>query len=119
MVVASVPWVIRAPAAHRRVRLQWHRLYYLLAAFDLFTVADDSFGPDTAHRSAIFLSNDDILSNVDKPACKIARVGRLKSRIGETLTSTVCRDEVLQDVQTFAEVCKDRIFDDFTRGFCH
>src|SRR5919202_6357043 len=39
MVVASVPWgVIRAPAAHRRVRLQWHRLYYLLAAFDLFTV---------------------------------------------------------------------------------
>jgi PAS domain S-box-containing protein len=38
MVVASVPWDIRAPAAHRRVRLQWHRLYYLLAAFDLFTV---------------------------------------------------------------------------------
>jgi PAS domain S-box-containing protein len=38
MVVASVPWVVRAPAAYRRVRLQWHRLYYLLAAFDLFTV---------------------------------------------------------------------------------
>src|SRR5919197_1140889 len=38
MVVASVPWVIRARAAQKRVRLQWHRLYYLLAAFDLFTV---------------------------------------------------------------------------------
>ena len=38
MVVASVPWVRRAPAEHRRVRRQWHRLYYVLAAFDLFTV---------------------------------------------------------------------------------
>ena len=45
-------------------------------------------------------------------ARQVTGVGRFQRRVGQTLTGTVGGDEVLQHVQAFAEVRRDRRFDD-------
>src|SRR3954467_13767946 len=62
--------------------------------------------------SAIFLGDRHILRDVDEAAGEVAGVRRLQSGVGQTLTGTVCRDEILEHGQTFAEVRLDRAFDD-------
>ena len=53
-----------------------------------------------------------VLRDVDETAREVARVRGLQRRVGETLAGAVRRDEVLQDVQAFAEVRRDRRLDD-------
>jgi hypothetical protein len=53
-----------------------------------------------------------ILCDVHQAARQVTGVGRLQRRIGQTLTGAVRRDEVLQNVQAFAEVRGDRRLDD-------
>src|SRR6202012_182365 len=43
---------------------------------------------------------------------QIPGVSGLERRVGEALTSAVSRDEVLQNVETFTEVSRDRGLDD-------
>ena len=50
----------------------------------------------TTQRTAILLVDDHVVRNVDKTTGQISRVGSLQRRIGQTLTGTVRRDEVLQ-----------------------
>ena len=54
-----------------------------------------------------------VLRDVHETTREVAGVGRLERRVGQTLTSAVRRDEVLEQRQTFAEVRLDRAFDDF------
>ena len=68
---------------------------------------------DAFAGAAIVLVDDHVLRHVAKAAGQVTRVGRLQRGIGETLTGAVRRDEVLQHVQAFAEVRRDRRFDDF------
>src|SRR5206468_1015412 len=62
--------------------------------------------------SAIFLSDRHVLRDVDEAAGEITGVRGLECGVGQTLTRTVRRDEVLEHRQTFTEVRLDRAFDD-------
>src|SRR4029450_11516189 len=59
---------------------------------------------DAVHRPAVDLVDDDVLRAADQTAREVARVGRLQRRVGETLAGAVGRDEVLHDLEAFAEV---------------
>src|SRR5690606_34842212 len=65
-----------------------------LAAFD------QGFHGVAARRAAIGFGDDQILGHVDQTACQVTRVCRFQRRIGQTFTRPVCRDEVLEYVQT-------------------
>ena len=45
--------------------------------------------------SAIAFTDDDVLSDVDQTASQVPRIGGLESRVGQTFTCSVRRDEVL------------------------
>ena len=63
-------------------------------------------------RAAIVLGHHEILRHVDQAAREVARVRRLQRRVGQALARAVRADEVLQHVQAFAEVRRDRRLDD-------
>src|SRR5690606_9123772 len=62
--------------------------------------------------ATVYLGHNQILSHVDQTPCQVSGVRRLQGGIRQTFTRTVSRDEVLQYVQTFAEVRGDRRLDD-------
>src|SRR5690606_18221380 len=72
--------------------------------FDHFTAFNQRLQGVTLGGAAVVLGDDEVLRNVDQTAGQVTRVGSLKSRIGQTFTRTVSRDEVLQYVQPFTEV---------------
>ena len=88
------------------------------ADFDLFAAVDDALR-DALRRAAVFHRDDDVLRNVGQLTRQVTRVGRLESRIGQALTSTVRRAEVLEHRQTFAEVRLNRRFDDLAGRLGH
>src|SRR5690606_307532 len=69
--------------------------------------------------AAVIFGNDQILRDVDQTTGQVTRVRRLERRIGQTLTSTVSRDEVLEYVQTFTEVRRDGGLDNRAVRLCH
>ena len=69
--------------------------------------------------AAIFLADDHVLRDVDETARQVARVGRTERRIGETLTRTVRRDEVLENGEAFFERCLDRNLQNAARRVGH
>src|SRR5690606_22692724 len=79
--------------------------------FDHFTAFNQRLQGVTLGGAAVVLGDDEVLRNVDQTAGQVTRVGSLKSRIGQTFTRTVSRDEVLQYVQPFTEVRCNRRFD--------
>src|SRR5205807_7354890 len=87
--------------------------------FDDFTGFDDRLDVDTVAGAAIVFANNDVLRYVAKPPGQVARIGRLQRGIGQTLAGAVGRDEVLQHIQTFAEVSRNRLLDDFAGGLGH
>src|SRR5258708_8634037 len=90
-----------------------HAAQYALAqAFDNVAAFDDRSDRQTVGRAAIDLGDHQILRHVDQTAGEIAGVGRLERRIGQALACAVGRDEVLQYVQAFAEIRRDRRLDD-------
>src|SRR5690606_12333931 len=62
--------------------------------------------------TAIHLGNHQVLGHVNQTTGQITGVRCLQCGIGQTLTGTVGRDEVLEYVQTFTEVGDNRCFDD-------
>ena len=70
------------------------RLNGLVTGFDL-----EHF--QTLGRTAVILTNDNILRNVNQTSGQITGVSRSQSRIGKTLTSTTRGNEVFQNVQAF------------------
>ena len=78
--------------------------------FDDFARFDDRFDHDAFRRAAIVFADDHVLRHVDQTPREVTGVGRLERRIRQTLTRAVRRDEVLQHVEAFAEVRRDRAF---------
>ena len=73
---------------------------------------DERRYPDSVGSSAVILGDDDILRNIDETAGKVAGVRGLERGIGKSLSRAVGGDEVLQYVQSLAEVRLDRGLDD-------
>ena len=69
--------------------------------------------------TAVNLTDNQILGDIYQTSGQVTRVSGTKSRIGQSLTSSVCRDEVLQYVKTLTEVGLDRKFDCVTGCICH
>ena len=80
---------------------------------------DDRLHGEAGRRTAIHRDDDAILRDVNKTACQVTGVSRLQGGVGETLTGTVGRVEVLVHGQAFLEVRNDRRFDDFARRLGH
>ena len=68
----------------------------------------------TAQCATVFFSDDDIMRHVNETTGQVTGVGGLQSGIGQTLTGTVCGNEVFQHRQTFLEVRQNRVFNDFS-----
>ena len=86
---------------------------------DDFARLDDRLYVNAIAGTAIVLCDDHVLRHVAEAAGEITGIGRLQRRIGQSLAGAVCRDEVLQYVETFAEVRCDGGLDDFTRRLGH
>ena len=86
---------------------------------DDFARFDDGLDVNAVAGAAIGFGDDDVLRHVAQAAGEVAGVGRLQSRVGQTLARAVRGDEVLQHVQAFAEVGGDGLLDDFARGLGH
>ena len=86
---------------------------------DDFARLDDGSDVDAVHCSAVAFADDHVLRDVHQTASEISGVRGLESRIRQTLACAVRRDEVLLHGKTFAEVCRDRRFDNFTRRLRH
>ncbi len=71
------------------------------------------------HRAAVGLGDDHVLRHVDQATGQVTGIRGLQRGIGQALSCTVGRDEVLQDVQAFAEVRGDRRLDDRAVGLGH
>src|SRR5271156_6408857 len=80
---------------------------------------NDGFDEDAVGGAAVALIDDDVLSHVNEAACEVTGIGGLESRIRQALTRAVRRDEVLQHGKAFAEVGRDRRFDNLARGLGH
>src|SRR5579864_4518662 len=79
----------------------------------------DRFDEDAVGGAAIDFADDHVLRHIDEAPREVAGIGRLERRVGESFARAVRRDEVLQHGQAFAEVGRDRRFDDFARGLGH
>ena len=113
-------------ASHNHVVLHVEDVFSGHAAKDTVTQGLNDFTAfhESAHfnavgRAAIIFEHHQILRHVNETTCQITGVSGLQSRIGQTLTSTVSRHEVLQNVQTFAEVRGNRRFNNRAVGLGH
>ena len=80
---------------------------------DFLAAFNDRARRNTTQRAAVLFADDDVLGHVNQTPRQVTRVGGFERRIGETFTRAVCRDEVLQHVQAFAEVRMNRRLDNF------
>ena len=81
-------------------------------ALDHFAAFDQRAHRDAVAGAAIVLRHHQILRHVDQTARQVTRVRGLQRRVGQALAGAVRGDEVLQHVQAFAEVGRDRRLDD-------
>ncbi len=79
---------------------------------DDFTAFDQRTGVDALVGAAIVGGDHQVLRHVDQTAGQVTRVRGLQRRVGQTLSGTVGRDEVLKHVQAFTEVRRDGRLDD-------
>jgi hypothetical protein len=84
----------------------------LAQRFDHFAAFDQRLHHQTVLGAAIVLDHDQILRHVDQTTRQVTGVRGFQRGVGQTLTRTVGRDEVLKHVQAFAEVRRDRRLDD-------
>ena len=95
--------------------------------------ADDAFGQryhdlpvleersdaNTFIRSAIPVGDDNVLCDVNKSSREVSRFRGSERRVGKTLSCAVRGQEVLEHVQTLAEVGRYRIVNDASRRIGH
>ena len=91
----------------------------LAQSLDDFTTFDQGLHGDAIFGSAIIFDDHQILRHVNQTAGQISRVRSFQRSIGQTLTRTVCRNEVLKNVQAFTEVGGNRRFDNRTVRLGH
>ena len=80
--------------------------------FDHLAAFDECPHGHTVSGAAVVFDHHQILGHVDQSTGQVAGVGSLERGIGQAFSGAVRRDEVLQNVQTFAEVRGDRGLDD-------
>ncbi len=85
---------------------------------DLVTLVDGAL-VDTVLGAAVSDRDDDVLGDVGELASQVTRVRRLERRIGQSLTSTVRRREILQHAKAFEEVGLNRLLDNLARRLGH
>ena len=90
----------------------------LAEALDLLLALVDLRDPQAIGGAAVDLADDDVLRNIDHAAGQVTGVGSTQSGISQTLTSTTGRNEIFQNVQTFAVVCTNGHLDGVTGGVC-
>ena len=88
----------------------------LTEALDLLLALVDLRDPQAVGGAAVDLTDDDLLRNIDHAAGQVAGVSGTQSGIGQTLTSATGRNEIFQNVQTFAVVCTNGHLDGLTCG---
>ena len=86
--------------------------------FDILTTINDTFG-NTLCRFAVVHRDHNVLRDVSQLTSQVTRVSRLERGISQTLASTVCRREILQHGQTFAEVRLNWRLHNLTRRLGH
>ena len=96
----------------------------LLKTLDLFFSIHERSYPHSRDLSActltaVGLTNDHMLWNINKTSGQVTGVSRTKCSIGKTFTSTMCGHEVLKYIKTFTEVRLDRQLDRTTGCICH
>src|SRR5690606_5721699 len=69
-----------------------------------------------AERTAVVFGDHEVLCHVYETTRQVASIGRLQRRVGKTRPRTVRGDKVLEYVQTFPEIGKNRVFDDGAYG---
>ena len=102
------------------------------ASQNTFTQAGDHFiivlqfrTNQATQRSTVFFIDDHIMRYINQTTGQVTSISSLQSGIGQTLTSTVSRNKILQHRQTFLKVRKDRVFNNLTTfcttllRFCH
>src|SRR5699024_1550099 len=97
-----------------------HRGFHVLGRHEravLQPLADDL--RQTTFGAAVIFADDDVLADVHQTAGEVTRVGRSQGGIGQALTRTVRRDEVLDDAETFTEIGLNRPRNDFTLRIGH
>ena len=90
----------------------------LTEALDLLLALVDLRDPQAVGGAAVDLADDDVLRDIDHAAGQVTGVGGTQSGISQTLTSTTGRNEIFQNVQTFAVVCTNGHLDGVTGGVC-
>ena len=88
------------------------------ADFHLFAAINNSTS-NTPGGSAILTGNNHVLANIRKLASQVPRVSCLESSVRQSLSSTMCRTEILKNGQTFSKVRFDRGFDDLATWLGH
>src|SRR6185503_8392548 len=86
---------------------------------DFLAAFNNRTGGDSTQRAAVRLADDYVLRYVDQTSRQVTRVGRLECCVGQTLAGAVRRNEVLQHVQTFAEIRLNWGFNDLARRTRH
>ena len=87
--------------------------------FDDLTTLDQRPHGDAIRGAAIVNDDHEVLGHIHQSAGQVTRVCSLQCGIGQALSCAVRRDEVLQHVQAFAEVGRDRGLDDRTVRLGH
>ena len=87
--------------------------------FDDLTTLDQRPHGDAVRGAAIVDDDHEVLGHIHQSAGQVTRVCSLQCGIGQALSCAVRRDEVLQHVQAFAEVGRDRGLDDRTVRLGH
>jgi len=77
-------------------------------------VHDKTFG-----STAIVFSNDEILGDVYETAGQIPRICGLQRCVGKALARAVGRNKVLQNIEPFTEIRRNRCFNNGTVRLCH
>ncbi len=76
----------------------------------------DVLDPDAEGGAAVVLADDQLLGDVDEAAGQVARVGGPQGGVDEALAGAGRGDEVLQGLETLAEVLLDRAGDHVAAG---
>ena len=102
---SSLPGRMTSSASHATEHALAQRL-------DDIAAFDERRHEQAVGGAAVQSVTDQILGHVHQAPGEVAGVGGLERGIRQTLAGTVGRDEVLQDVEAFAEVRRDRRLDD-------
>src|SRR3972149_5386875 len=79
--------------------------------FNVLTLLQGT-GGNAHNRPAVIFRDDRVLCHVNEAACQVTGVCRLQSRICQTFSGSMCRDEVFENREPFAEVCRNGVLDE-------